>query len=112
MPSWRQFKVPMSDGPSPTYWTDNAARAVLQDIFDATVARADPGAAVLRHLPEKPKGRCVVIGASKASVATRLAPPPCAPIGGDRRENFSPRRPWEPCHCCDRRSAQPQDQHF
>jgi glycerate 2-kinase len=63
----------MSDGPSPTYWTDTAARAVLRDIFDAAVASADPGAAVLRHLPEKPKGRCVVIGAGKASVAMAAA---------------------------------------
>src|SRR5260370_28930215 len=63
----------MSDGPSPTGWTDAAARAVLQDIFDAAVASADPGAAVLRHLPEKPKGRCVVIGAGKASVAMAAA---------------------------------------
>src|ERR1700732_4833884 len=73
MPSWRQFKVPMSDGPSPTYWTNTAARAVLRDIFDAAVTSADPGAAVLRHLPEKPKGRCVVIGAGKASVAMAAA---------------------------------------
>jgi glycerate 2-kinase len=34
---------------------------------------ADPGAAVLRHLPEKPNGRCVVIGAGKASVAMAAA---------------------------------------
>jgi hydroxypyruvate reductase len=47
----------MSDGPSPTGWTDKAARAVLRDIFDAAVASADPGAAVLQHLPKKPKGR-------------------------------------------------------
>jgi glycerate 2-kinase len=63
----------MSDGPSPTGWTDTAARAVLRDIFDAAVASADPGAAVLRHLPEKPKGRCVVVGAGKASVAMAVA---------------------------------------
>ena len=63
----------MSDGPSPTRWSDGAARAVLRDIFDAAVASADPGAAVLRHLPEKPKGRCVVIGAGKASVAMAAA---------------------------------------
>jgi hydroxypyruvate reductase len=47
----------MSDGPSPTGWTDKAARAVLRDIFDAAVASADPGAAVLQHLPEKLKDR-------------------------------------------------------
>jgi glycerate 2-kinase len=59
----------MSDGRSSTGWTDIAARAVLRDIFDAAVASADPAAALLRHLPEKPKGRCVVVGAGKAAVA-------------------------------------------
>jgi glycerate 2-kinase len=63
----------MSDGPSSTGWTEARARAVLRDIFDAAVASADPGAAVLRHVPEKPKGRCVVIGAGKASVAMAAA---------------------------------------
>src|ERR1700737_1625969 len=63
----------MSERPSSTGWTGSAARAVLRDIFDAAVASADPGAAVLRHLPEKPKGRCVVIGAGKASVAMAAA---------------------------------------
>src|SRR5260370_17679895 len=73
MPWWRPSKAPMSDGPSPTRWSDAAARAVLRDIFDAAVASADPGAAVLRHLPQKPKGRCVVIGAGKASGAMAAA---------------------------------------
>jgi glycerate 2-kinase len=63
----------MSDGPSPTGWTDAAARAVLRDIFDAAVASADPGVAVLRHLPDKSKGRCVVVGAGKASVGMAAA---------------------------------------
>jgi glycerate 2-kinase len=63
----------MSDGSSPTGWTDDAARDLLRKVFDAAVASADPGAAVLRHLPEKPKGRCVVIGAGKASVAMAAA---------------------------------------
>jgi glycerate 2-kinase len=63
----------MSDGPSSTAWTEARARATLRDIFDAAVASADPGAAVLRHLPEKPRGRCVVIGAGKASVAMAAA---------------------------------------
>jgi glycerate 2-kinase len=48
-------------------------RATLRHIFDAAVASADPGAAVLRHLPEKPRGCCVVIGAGKASVAMAAA---------------------------------------
>jgi hypothetical protein len=61
MPWWRPSKAPMSDVPSSTGWTDSAARRLLRNVFDAAVASADPGAAVLRHLPEKPKGRCVEI---------------------------------------------------
>jgi glycerate 2-kinase len=63
----------MSDGPSPKSWAGVDPRATLRHIFDAAVASADPGAAVLRHLPEKPRGRCVVIGAGKASVAMAAA---------------------------------------
>lgn len=53
--------------------TDGAARAALRSIFDAAVASAAPGPAVMRHLPEKPKGRCIVIGAGKASAAMAAA---------------------------------------
>jgi glycerate 2-kinase len=63
----------MSDGPSPKSWAGVDPRATLRHIFDAAVASADPGAAVLRHLPEKPRGRFVVIGAGKASVAMAAA---------------------------------------
>ncbi|MFS2011957.1 glycerate kinase [Azospirillum sp. CT11-132] len=54
-------------------WTDDRARTVLRRIFDAAVASADPRSAVLRHLPEKPKGRCIVVGAGKASAAMAAA---------------------------------------
>ena len=63
----------MSDISSSASWTEIAARAALRDIFDAAVASADPAAAVLRHLPEKPKGRCVVVGAGKASAKMAAA---------------------------------------
>ena len=43
------------------------ARELLERLFRAAVAAADPGPAILRHLPEPPKGRTVVIGAGKAS---------------------------------------------
>ncbi len=43
------------------------ARELLERLFRAAVAAADPGPAILRHLPERPKGRTVVIGAGKAS---------------------------------------------
>lgn len=54
-------------------WTDERARALLRRIFDAAVASADPAEAIRRHLPEKPRGRCVVVGAGKASAAMAAA---------------------------------------
>ena len=42
-------------------------RAFLTSLFDAAVEAADPLAAIRAHLPEKPKGRTVVIGAGKAA---------------------------------------------
>ena len=56
-----------------TAWSDDEARTLLRRIFDAAVASADPGPAVLRHLPEKPRGRCIVVGAGKASAAMAAA---------------------------------------
>lgn len=49
--------------------TDSAARGLLREIFDAAVASAAPEDAILRHLPDRPKGRCIVVGAGKASAA-------------------------------------------
>jgi glycerate 2-kinase len=54
-------------------WTDERARTILRQLFDRAVASAAPAAAVARHLPEKPKGRCVVVGAGKASAAMAAA---------------------------------------
>src|SRR5215468_12518466 len=54
-------------------WTDTRARAVLRRVFDAAVASAAPAGAIARHLPDKPKGRCVVVGAGKASAAMAAA---------------------------------------
>ncbi|WP_439814356.1 glycerate kinase type-2 family protein [Zavarzinia sp. CC-PAN008] len=58
---------------APGPWTDAAARAALRRIFDAAVAQAEPGAAVRRHLPPRPRGRCVVVGAGKASAVMAAA---------------------------------------
>src|SRR6185369_12976686 len=41
--------------------------------FEAALGAAAAGPAVLRHLPEKPRGRCVVVGAGKASAAMAAA---------------------------------------
>ncbi|SMX47787.1 glycerate kinase type-2 family protein [Maliponia aquimaris] len=42
-------------------------RAFLTDLFQRAVAAADPMRVVAAHLPQRPKGRLVVIGAGKAS---------------------------------------------
>ncbi|MBE1207214.1 glycerate kinase type-2 family protein [Aminobacter carboxidus] len=39
----------------------------LTSVFEAAVAAADPELTIRRHLPEKPKGRTIVIGAGKGS---------------------------------------------
>lgn len=54
-------------------WDDHAARRALREIFDAAVASASPAPAVVANLPEKPRGRCVVVGAGKASAAMAAA---------------------------------------
>ncbi|TVQ33550.1 MAG: glycerate kinase [Geminicoccaceae bacterium] len=48
-------------------------RATLRALFEAGVAAADPKVIVPRHLPERPKGRTVVVGAGKASAAMAQA---------------------------------------
>ena len=40
-------------------------RILLTALFDAAIAAADPEATIRSHLPEKPKGRTVVVGAGK-----------------------------------------------
>jgi glycerate 2-kinase len=46
---------------------DAMDRDLLEDLFRTAVAAADPGRAIAAHLPEKPQGRTVVVGAGKAS---------------------------------------------
>jgi glycerate 2-kinase len=43
------------------------ARDFLTTLFEAAVRAADPYEAIRAHLPEKPKGRTIVVGAGKAS---------------------------------------------
>jgi glycerate 2-kinase len=54
-------------------WDDTRARNLLRSVFDAAVSRADPSLAVVANLPEKPNGRCFVVGAGKASGAMAAA---------------------------------------
>ncbi len=48
-------------------WDDTRARATLRTLFDAAVAAADPRKVLAAHLPAKPTGRCVVVGAGKSA---------------------------------------------
>ena len=54
-------------------WDDGLARQHLRQIFDAAVAAADPMQVLARHLPEKPRGRCVVVGAGKSAACMAAA---------------------------------------
>lgn len=54
-------------------WDDASARSFLKDVFQAAVSRANPAAVLAAKLPEKPKGRCIVVGAGKASAAMAAA---------------------------------------
>lgn len=49
------------------------AAALLRRLFDAAVAAALPAGIVARHLPERPGGRTIVLGAGKASAAMAAA---------------------------------------
>jgi len=48
-------------------------RALLTRLFAAAIAAADPGVALQGNLPEKPKGRTVVIGAGKGAAQLAAA---------------------------------------
>ncbi|WP_375688158.1 glycerate kinase [Pseudooceanicola sp. LIPI14-2-Ac024] len=52
---------------------DPDTRQFLTDLFDAAVAAADPAEALKDFLPEKPKGRTVVIGAGKGAAQLAAA---------------------------------------
>lgn len=56
-----------------TEWSAERARAFLREMFDAAVASASPSQVLAQALPEKPTGRCVVVGAGKASAAMAAA---------------------------------------
>jgi hydroxypyruvate reductase len=48
-------------------------KTLLADLFRAAMAAADPCRIVPRHLPARPKGRTIVVGAGKASALMALA---------------------------------------
>ena len=54
-------------------WDDARARIALRQVFDAAVDAADPRVMLARHLPDKPRGRCVVVGAGKSAAVMAAA---------------------------------------
>jgi glycerate 2-kinase len=50
-----------------------APRELLRAMFDAAIAAAQPSRCIPSHLPPRPRGRLVVIGAGKASAAMAQA---------------------------------------
>jgi hydroxypyruvate reductase len=52
---------------------DGKARLLLRAVFDAAVRAADPRAVLAAHLPDKPRGRCVVVGMGKAAATMAQA---------------------------------------
>ncbi len=52
---------------------DAADQAFLTDLFDTAVAAADARVVLQGHLPEKPKGRTVVVGAGKGAAQLAAA---------------------------------------
>ena len=51
----------------------SGARSLLRAMFDAAIAAAKPAVCVPPHLPRRPSGRTVVVGAGKASAAMAKA---------------------------------------
>lgn len=62
-----------ASGPGGPLAVTDADRAFLTALFDAAVAAADPSRALAAHLPARPKGRTVVIGAGKGAAQLAAA---------------------------------------
>lgn len=54
-------------------WDDASARVALRTMFDAAVAAADPRGVLAEHLPDRPRGRCVVVGGGKSAALMAAA---------------------------------------
>ncbi len=64
---------PVHDEPVPRRRGSIGARALLVELLEAAVAAALPANCLGAHLPPPPRGRCVVVGAGKASAAMARA---------------------------------------
>jgi glycerate 2-kinase len=54
-------------------WDEPRARKLLRALFDGAIASANPRQILARHLPPKPKGRVVVVGAGKSAAVMAAA---------------------------------------
>jgi hydroxypyruvate reductase len=72
-----------------------STKQFLARIFEAAIQAADTAAAIRRHLPPRPRGRAIVIGAGKASaqMASALEEAWDGPIGGVVVTKFGSRMP-------------------
>lgn len=64
--------------------SDQNPRALLQQMFAAAIAAAQPELCIPRYIPAPPKGRLIVIGAGKATAAMARAVESCwsSPVEG------------------------------
>jgi hydroxypyruvate reductase len=53
--------------------SDKSIRTLLRSIFDTAIASADPRRVLAAHLPPKPAGRCIVVGAGKSAALMAAA---------------------------------------
>ena len=53
--------------------SETDARAFLRQLADAAISAADPADVLQADLPEKPNGRCIVVGAGKSAAAMARA---------------------------------------
>ncbi len=54
-------------------WDDERARKTLRTLFETAIAAADPRGVLAAHLPPRPAGRCVVVGAGKSAALMAAA---------------------------------------
>lgn len=52
---------------------DTRARQLLHRMLLAAISRADPSTTLVSHLPQRPEGKCVVVGAGKAAATMAAA---------------------------------------
>ena len=54
-------------------WNDGQARAALRQVFEASIAAADPRRVLAPYLPTRPRGRIVVVGGGKSAAVMAAA---------------------------------------